>query len=107
MWVRRFGRTVVGILRPGPVAEVLALPALDLGDGLVKLWPGAVLDAGGFRKVFANPAVEVHIPAALPSGVRIGERDRDSEGVGGLAVEHNADRLSAVADSTAWPGKAR
>ena len=62
MWVRRFGRTVLGILHPGPLAEVLGLPALDLGGELVKLWPVAVLDASGVWKVFGNPAVKVHVP---------------------------------------------
>ena len=77
----------------GRPAEDFARPVVDLGDELVEFYLGEVLEAGAFWKVFANPAVEVLVRAALPGGVRVGEVGRDSEGVGELVVERE---LAAV-----------
>ena len=56
----------------GRPAEDFARPVVDLGDELVEFYLGEVLEAGAFWKVFANPAVEVLVRAALPGGVRVG-----------------------------------
>ena len=80
----------------GRPAEDFARPVVDLGDELVEFYLGEVLEAGAFRKVFANPAVEVLVRAALPGGVRVGEVGRDSEGVGELVV---VGELAAVVGS--------
>ena len=84
MWLWPIGSIVLGRPRPGLPSRG---PVVDLGDELVELCLGEVLEAGAFRKVFANPAVEVLVRAALPGGVRVGEVCRDSEGVGELVVE--------------------
>ena len=56
----------------GRPAEDFARSVVDLGDELVELCLGEVLEADAFRKVSSNPAVEVLVRAALPGGVRVG-----------------------------------
>ena len=70
----------------GRPAEDFERQIVDLGDELVGLYLGGVFESDAVRKVFANPAVEVLVRAALPGGVRVGEIGRDSEGVCDLVV---------------------
>ncbi len=95
MWLWPIGSIVLGDLGRGCPVKDFARPVVDLGDELVEFYLGEVLEAGAFWKVFANPAVEVLVRAALLGGVRVGEIGRDSEGVGELVVERE---LGSVVD---------